>query len=333
MKKIALIIALFSIATCTLWGQEDTTQTQSNHNAVATDTIQNSIDVTSVLVDSVKKPNRKDYWKFSGIAGLNFSQVGIWNWAAGGNNNAAGRVFANLTLTYKRGKIGWDSNLDTEFGVMWTPETQFRWRVPNDKIVFSSKFGVEFSKSWFVTILSGFKSQYYKGYEYKIANGTEEKHYVSNLASPSYTDLSVGIDWKPNTIFTVYYSPVAGRITTCTDSILRSKYGVPIDKNFTSSLGMTLKAGVNYSPKKVPALKIISTVTFYTPYTSQVQKFGNIDVDWDFSISYQFLKVLNVSLNTALKYYDQVMITDKKGHTSAKVQFKEIVSLGLAYSF
>ena len=59
-----------------------------------------------------------------------------------------------------------------------------------------------------------------------------------------------------------------------------------------------------------------------------------MDVDWDFSISYQFLKVLNVSLGTSLKYYNSVLIPDKDGNNpKARVQFKSILGLGIGYSF
>ena len=271
------------------------------------------------------------YWKFSGVAGLNVNQVGLWNWAGGGNNNANGRVYANLTLLYKKDKLAWETNFDTDFGLMYAKDSKYRWKKPNDKIVFTSKFGYEFAKTWYLTAMGGFKSQYAPGYEYAIDNNMETETYVSKWLSPSYTEVSVGIDWKPNDIFTLYYSPVAGRVITCTDSILRERYAVPIDATHIASMGMTFKAGVNYSPVK--NLRLISTLTLYTPYTSKTQPFGNIDVDWDFVISYQFLKVLNVSLATTLKYYDGVMITDKNGKTGPRVQFREIFGVGIGYSF
>lgn len=281
--------------------------------------------------DTINPVQSRDYWKFTGITGLNVTQIGLWNWAEGGNNNANGRIFANLTLKYKRGKISWDSNLDTEFGLMYVPETKYTWRKSSDRIAFSTKFGYEFSNTWYLTILGGFRSQYTRGYDYKIENGEEQEHYVSNWLSPSYSDLSIGVDWKPNSIFSVYLSPVGGRLTTSTDSLLRSKYGVPEDKSFKIDLGLSFKASVNYTLFK--DLKIISTVSLFTPYTSKEQPFGNIDVDWEVAISYQFLKVLNVTLGTSLKYYDQVNITDKKGNTGARVQFREVIGVGVGYTF
>lgn len=283
-------------------------------------------------VDTTKSEKNK-YWKFTGLVSLNFSETMQWNWAAGGNNNGNGILAANVKLVYKKDKIAWETTFDSDYGWMWAPSTNFKWRKSHDKIVFSSKFGWEFHKSWYLTVMANFKSHYSKGYEYTLdANKVEQETYAYNWLSPSYSDLSIGIDWKPNEIFTVYLSPVAGRITTATDSLLRKKYGVELDKSIKTELGATFKAGVNFA--RIKNFKVISVLTLFTPYNKH---FGKIDVDWDLAVSYQFLKVLNVTLGTSLKYYDAVSImwTDKDEvvHNSPRVQFREIIGLGIGYSF
>lgn len=292
-------------------------------------------------------PVKEKNWKCTGILSLNASATGLWNWAAGGNNNITTVAAANITLLYKKSTLAWESNLDTEFGMTYQQNTYEPWRKSNDKINFSTKLGWEFHNTWYLTALAGFKSQYAKGYEY----GSNFKKPISGWLSPSYTDISVGIDWKPNEIFTIYISPVAGRISTCTaDSLryidgegaeqwsdMRSKYGIAADKNVLCELGLSAKAGVNYT--RIENLKIISTVGVFTPYKWPEDKmnhrrFGNFDVDWDFAISYQFLKVLNVTLSTSLKYYNGVMIADKDGNNpTERVQFKGNIGLGIGYSF
>lgn len=270
-------------------------------------------------------------WKFSGIVGANVTQTQLVNWAAGGNSNFTGIVFANLFLNYKKGAISWDSNLDTELGMMYTSDSRYNWKKSNDKINFFTKFGWEFAKTWYLTVLGSFRTQYMDDYSYDLdENKVEQKseHPISRFMNPSYTDLSIGIDWKPNDIFSVYLSPIAGRMTTATDSLLRERYGVPVNQPLKVEVGLTFKAAVTYT--KIKNLKIFSSLALFTPYT---EKFGNFNVDWDFMISYQFLKVLNVSLTTALKYYDEVMITDRHGKTGPRLQFKEVLGLGIGYSF
>lgn len=270
-----------------------------------------------------KKPSN---WKVSGILSLNASATGLVNWAAGGNNNINTVAAANVTLLYKNENVAWESNLDTDYGMTYVSDNNFPWRKSNDKLNFSTKFGWEYHKTWYLTVAGVFKTQYSKGFDYK----NDEKIYTSNIMSPSYTDLSVGIDWKPNEIFSVYLAPVTGRITTALDNELHKNYIADIveTQNYKAELGISLKGTVNYT--LVKNLKILSTLTLFTPYN---KSFGNIDVDWDFAISYQFLKVLNVSLGTQLKYYDSVLIADKEGNMAPRVQFKSVFGLGVGYSF
>lgn len=268
-------------------------------------------------------------WTINGILSLNTSATSFVNWAAGGNNNVNIIAAANATLLYKNNNVAWETNVDTDYGLSWLYGNTFPWRKTNDKFNFSTKFGWEFAKTWYATAAGTFKTQFAKGYDYKSTDGVEKKIYTSNIMSPSYTDLSLGIDWKPNTIFSVYMAPVTGRISTTLDSTLRGNYIAPIaDKPFKAELGFSAKGTVNYT--LIENLKILSTLTLFTPYN---KNFGKIDVDWDFAISYQFLKVLNVSLGTQLKYYDSVLIADKDGNKAQRVQFKTMFGLGLGYSF
>ena len=320
MKKTILIAfaALFSIS---LYAQDQPTTEEVAKAAAA---------ATSVEVKQNGDVPDSLHWKFSGITGLNVTQTQLINWAAGGNSNLTGVVFANLFLNYKKGSIAWDSNLDTEFGATYVSSSRYQWKKANDKINFFTKFGWEFHKSWFLTALGSFRTQYMHDYDYSVAetDPTVKPTFTSTFLNPSYTDLSLGIDWKPNDIISLYLSPVAGRITTATDPRLREKYGVDTNKTYRAVAGLTFKAALTYT--RIENLKILSTLTLFTPYT---KKFGNFNVDWDFMISYQFLKVLNVSLMTSLKYYDEVMITDRHGNTGPRVQFKEVLGLGIGYSF
>ena len=318
MKKIFLFLFFLSMM---LFGfaQEDQTIEQ------ATDTIAQQ--------EEPQLSNWKKYWKLSGVVGLKVSQTYLMNWAAGGNSNFSGIVFANVTLNYKKKKIAWDSNLDTDFGVLYSSDFKnYKWRKANDKINFTTTFGYEISpekhtrSTWYIAANGKFKSQYAAGYNYPADTAIR----ISNWASPSYTELSLGVNWKWTDLVTIYYSPLAGLITSCTDSILRTTYGVPVNKTVTASLGMTFKAGIRYTDVK--NLLLATNLQLYTPYTDKEQKFGNFDVDWDVIISYQFLKVLNVSLTTNLKYYHKVLF-DEPGKPKRRVQFQEILGLGIAYSF
>ncbi|MEG1572683.1 MAG: hypothetical protein RR328_03945, partial [Bacteroidales bacterium] len=159
-------------------------------------------------------------------------------------------------------------------------------------------------------------------------DGIDSRNYISKWLSPSFTNLSLGIDWKPNAIFSIYLAPIAGQIISATDSVHRLRYGVSPNKTNKSSFGLSFKGGINYD--RVKNLKLMTSVSLFTPYTPT---FGKFNVDWDFAISYQFLKVLNVTLSTTLKYYDDILIANKTGALAPRTQFKTMFGVGIGYSF
>ena len=323
---------------------------------------------TMLVAQETEKPSP---WSCTGVVGLNASATGLVNWAAGGNNNVNGVAFGKVRLLYSGNNLSWESNLNLEYGLSYIDQKNDAFQKSSDVIDFNTKLGWQFHKSWYLTASAGFKSQFAFGRAY---DGTEAADpIISKFLSPSYTDISVGIDWKPNSIFSLYLSPVAGKITTAYvgDAVeaanpglreqMQEKYATwayskeanadgtydKIYKNAKAELGLSFKGGINYTYKD---LKIITTLGLFTPYAwdktemfndkgefegyrDNNRRFGNFDVDWGTSISYQFLKCLNVTLSTSLKYYNGVKIADKEGYATERVQFKGILGLGVGYSF
>jgi hypothetical protein len=258
-----------------------------------------------------------------------------------------------------------------EYGLSYIDQEYDPFQKSSDKLNFNTKLGWQFHKAWYLTAAAGFKSQFAFGRAY---GGTDaDDPIISKFLSPSYTDISVGIDWKPNSIFSIYLSPVAGQITTAYvgDAVetanpglrqqMQDKYATwtyskqvnadgtydKIYKNYKAELGLTLKGSINYTYKD---FKIITSVALFTPYAwdktemfdaekkfigyrDNNRRFGNFDVDWDAALSYQFLKCLNVTLSTSLKYYNGVKIANAEGILAERVQFKGTLGLGVGYSF
>lgn len=337
--------------------------------------------------EAEKKPSA---WKCSGVLGLNASATGLVNWAAGGNNNVNGVAFGKVRLLYNENNLSWETNVDLEYGMSYIDQDFDAFQKSSDKINFTTKLGWQFHKAWFLTASADFKSQFAPGRKYGLSE--EYDPIISKFLAPSYTDISVGIDWKPNDIFSVYVSPVAGRLTSVyvSDKLeekyataqpglaqtLKETYGVwkydtkdngevikNYDCNLRGKLGLSIKGAINYTYKD---LKIITSIGLYTPYAwdktpiyedaagvlyadlgngqdytgmtfkgfrDNNQRFGNFDVDWDAAISYQFLKCINVTLSTSLKYYNGVKIADAEGVLAERVQFKGTLGLGVGYSF
>ena len=138
--------------------------------------------------------------------------------------------------------------------------------------------------------------------------------------------------------------------------------GEKIYRNARAEFGLSFKGGIAYTYKD---LKLSTTLALFSPYqgkgfslkdlyednhgagswetrdkneyyfeySNNNRYFGHFDVDWDCALSYQFLKCLQVTLQTSLKYYNGTLIADKEGNLSERCQFKGVIGLGVGYSF
>lgn len=384
MKKIFTIAALFLLSAGMF--AQDVNKATVEGQAAAAKNAANDLKT----IDTGEKA-----WKFDGVVGLNAAATGLVNWAAGGNNNVNGVAYAKLHLLYHKDAIAWETNFDTDFGLSYIDQPEDPFQKSSDNIKLATKFGWEFSESWYLTAVGSFQSQYALGRSYETGYNPA----ISKWLAPSYTDISVGIDWKKSVNgadFSVYLSPIAGRISTAwvSDAMntkinneyaaefgalgaydfrndLQQRYGTytydktsgeKIYRDFRADLGLSLKGAIAY---KYENLTLSTTLGLFTPYqgkgfdlkalydkangegawdaqadadkyfrySNNNRQFGHFDVDWDVAVSYQFLKVLNVTLSTSMKYYPGVLIADKKGDLKERVQFKSVLGLGIGYSF
>ena len=377
---------LFSLLVCTLAAVSLSAQT------VDKATVTSNADAAAKAATDLKKVDTGDKaWKFDGSLGLNAAATGLVNWAAGGKNNVNGIAYVKLHLLYHKDAIAWETNFDTDFGMTWIDQDEDALQKSSDNIKLATKFGWEFKKNWYLTALAGFQSQYALGRDYV----TGYNNPISKWLAPSYTDISVGIDWKKSykgADFSVYLSPIAGRISTAYVSeawnkkyneeyaketgdntydfrtALQEKYGTYTYnketgakelRDFRAELGLSFKGAIAYTYKD---FKVSTTLALFTPYqgkgynvremwekenpgmawadsgnyfeySNNNRYFGHFDVDWDVAMSYQFLKCLQVTLQTSLKYYNGTLIANHEGIQSERVQFKGVIGLGVGYSF
>ena len=264
-------------------------------------------------------------WKHEGVTGINFSQTSLKNWAGGGENSLAGNIYLNGTLLYKEGKWAWENNLALDYGLARTASTGVR--KSTDKIDFASKLGYGITEKLFLTTLFDFKTQFAEGYNY----GATPPKRISNFMAPAYSTLSVGLDYKPNDNFSLYYSPVAGKFTWVMDDEFSAAgmFGVDPGKRFKAQMGSYLKTV--YKLQVMENVNLISKADFFTAYD---KSFGNIDVDWDVLLSMKINKFLNATFNTTLRYDDDVKFIDQNGVAQGpRIQFRQILGIGLAYKF
>lgn len=264
-------------------------------------------------------------WNLKGVSGVNLSQTSLSNWSAGGENSVAGTAYLNGSLVRKSGNWLWSNALALEYGL--TNTKSLGTRKSSDKIDFTTQLGYTTDNKWYYTIMGDFKSQFAKGYNY-----TEDaKQYISKFFAPAYSNISIGIEYRPNDVYSIYFSPVAGKLTFVEDDYLSSigAFGVDKGDKFRAEFGAYLKG--RFRKTIMENVELVSTVDFFTAYDSS---FGNVDINWDLMLNMKINRFLSANINTTLKYDDDVKTFRKNGtEAGPKVQFKEVIGVGFAYNF
>ena len=271
----------------------------------------------SFVVKAQEKTDTIQNWKFNGVTSINFSQVSLTNWAAGGENSYAFNGLLNLSLNYSKDKNDWANTLDIGYGVQKQGEQDLR--KTDDHIDFLSKYGRKISKSFFISAMLNFKTQMNEGLKYETNPDTS--YVISKFLAPGYLQASLGMEYKPNETFYAVLSPVAGKLTMVMDDTLSARGAFGVDPG--SKTRMELGGSINIGVKK----EIMKNVTFTSTlglFSNYIKNTQNVDVDWKVMINMKINEYLSANLNTNLIYDDDVI---------QDVQFKEVFGVGLTYKF
>lgn len=280
--------------------------------------------ISSVAINAQEEPDTVKTWKFEGLTAINFSQVSLINWSAGGDNSYAFNGLVNLSLNYSKEKNDWANTLDIGYGIQKQGEQDFR--KTDDHIDFLSKYGRKVSKTLFISAMLNFKSQMNEGKKYEA----DTSYVISNFLAPGYIQASVGIEYKPNKKFYAVLSPVAGKLTMVLDDTLsaRGSFGVDPGSKTRMEIGGSVTLGVK--------TEIMKNVTFNSTlglFSNYMENSQNIDVDWKVLINMKINDYLSANINTHLIYDDDIAYVDEEGEHGARVQFKEVFGVGLTYKF
>lgn len=264
------------------------------------------------------------FWKGTGNAGINMTQVSLSNWAAGGENSLAFDLHLNYGLDYKRDKQLWQNRLELAYGLNDTKSNGTR--KTNDKIYLSSNYGYSIGKNWYASFMMTFLTQFYKGYDYKVNTNIP----ISKFMAPGYLTLGPGFTWTPNDWFKLSLSPATYRATFVLDDDLSDAgaFGVDPGKKVLSQFGGNVVAEVR--KEILPNMTLYSRLNLFSDY---LHKPLNVVINWDNSLNMKINKWFSANLALNMIYDDNVKITDKKGRTGARLQVKETLGVGLQMNF
>lgn len=271
-----------------------------------------------------QEPARDTAWTEEGVIGLKMTQVSLTNWSAGGVSSLAFDALLNYSADFKRDRHLWQNRLELAYGI--SSSKGERVRKTNDKIYLASTYGYKIAKSLYWSLLFKFQTQFYNGYNYD----KPELDYISKFMAPAYITVGTGLTWTPRSYLTVTLAPASWRGTLVLDDRLSDEgaFGVDPGDKILHEFGANLKAEITYPIWE--NVKIYSRLELYSNYLEKPQ---NVDVHWDVQLNMSVNKWLSTTLTTNLVYDDNVKIVQKDGTAGSRVQFKEVLGVGLQFQF
>jgi len=283
-----------------------------------------------------------DGWKKGGTITTNFSQVSLTNWASGGQNSIAINGLLSLFTHYKKGKGNWENYLDIAYGTIRQGKKADWWK-SDDKIDFTSKYGRKVSGDWYLAGVLNFKTQMANGY-----NFPNDSVAISKLMAPGYLLGALGLDYKPNDKFTMFFAPITSKTTFVMDGDLSNAGNFGVLPAVYDTSGNVITPGSRVRSEFGGYIRmfykkdIVENITLQTKidlFSNYLHNPLNIDVNWETLISMKVNKYISATLSTHLLYDDDIDIaiddngdgiTDRKG---PRTQFKEALGIGFSYKF
>lgn len=267
--------------------------------------------------------------KKSGTWGVNLANVGLSNWAGGGESSlAVGTVF-NTTIVRTKGTGTWKNQFDFALGGAKVGEQDFR--KTDDAIILLSQYSKEIKSNLSWSLTGILRTQLLEGNTFApdpINIGEEVATKISSFMAPGYLSINLGLDHKVNEHLSISFAPAAGKFTFVSDDDLSAAgaYGVdPGDKvraefgtNFLAVLDIPIMENISFK----------SNLNFFTAYDS----FGNVDTNWETLLVMKVNKWFNATLGTQLIYDDDILIAQETGGPRRKIQFKHVLNFGANFA-
>lgn len=295
-------------------------------------------------------------WAHGGILNFGINEGFLHNWSAGGEvaSLSINSIFSGHLDRLMHREI-WSNNLDMTYGLTYAYSQYFVPHKTDDRIDFTSKYGVKIdsSKSFYFTGIFNLKTQFTKGYDYSATNWQTSP--TSDFLSPAYFTTALGLEYRMGSDISFFFSPVAGRLTVAdkyyTSKVAQGAFGIDSGKTAKYEFGAYFSGRYLVAIKKGMVFK--TRLDLYSNYLAKDVKNseglvvrqdnpGNITVLFDNLLSWKVSKPLNLTFgatfvyDNSIPYIKPTPIPGKDtppGNNIGWLQIKQIFTIGFEYKF
>ena len=294
---------------------------------------------TIIVVDEVV-----EYWKESKKIGINLNEVAFVNWHSGGNNSFSALFHALFQWVYKKELLNWKSSVNVRYGI--DAQEGRGIRKTEDNLEAISEFGYQrdSTSNFYYSAKFSFNTQFTYGYRYP--NTLDP---ISKFMAPGYAFLGVGTEYSsPTEDLTVYVSPVTEKSTFVLDQELANEGMFGVTPAIRDEEGNIIVEGeqvrtqfgflvsTDFSRQIYENIGLRNRLRLYSDY---LNKFGNIDIDWELNLDLKVNDYVRASVGSHLKYDDDIKFKfdrDDDGTLETggpRIQWKQLLGVGIIYEF
>ncbi len=277
------------------------------------------------------------------MIGFDLSEIAFVNWNAGGVSSVSGLLKGAFTRRYVRENFKWGNELIVRYGV--NKQDGVEVRKTEDAFQFTSTFGYrkDTITNWYHSAKFNFNTQFTNGYSYP--NTTIA---ISKPLAPAYTFLGAGAEYSnKEEKLNIYMSPLTLKNTLVLDQDLANQGAFGVQKAVYDVLtGELITAGEKSRTElgilitthfKREIFKNISLENRLNLYSDYINKFGNIDVDWQLLLDLVVNKYVKANVGLHIIYDDDIKakeeIAGEQVTVGPKIQLKQMLGIGLEYNF
>jgi len=282
-------------------------------------------------------------WKVGGTVMLHLSQAAFSDWYTGGANSISATGLLDLHADYQKSTFSWENGLDMRYGVTGKKSPKQK---SDDWFNFSSKVTTHAFSNWHYAGLLNFRTQFASGFHYVDSYSIP----ISDFLSPAYFVTAIGLEYRPQKMFSLFLSPCANRIVIVKEQFLADvgAYGVKpaiwtwgddsrslIENGHRTKEEFGAYLQATFQKELCPKLNLSSKLDAYSNY---LYGKANVSFNWQVDVSWQITKLIGASFGAQMLYdmdkaeYSDMNLTNFFSQTS-KVQLKEVLGIGLTYKF
>lgn len=296
----------------------------------------------SQIVIQTKIPDTISHWEKKNGVGFDISQIAFLNWNAGGVSSVSGLLKGKFTRKYTNGNVKWFNELIFRYGM--NKQDGIEPRKTDDTFQVNSTFGYrkDTISNWYHSAKFNFNTQFTNGYAYPNTDKA-----ISKPFAPAYFFLGVGAEYaNKEKKVNVYISPLTQKTTLVLDQRLANQGAFGVVKAVYDANGILITEGKRSRTElgflvtgahKKEVFKNIILENRLNLYSDYINKFGNIDVDWQMQMDLVVNQYVKANIGAYLLYDDDIKakkdIAGEQVTIGPKVQLKQLLGIGLVYDF